>query len=130
MGFVKDTGLVMKSRRAPGQTLVNFPIKGAFLEFLDSNLESLGFSDRSKFIREALREKLIQMGKDCPPELVLPPGRAGKGGRPKFSYPVLRPAALSLNDKPSSRPPSAAESLLDAVGASEQGPHPKSRRKQ
>lgn len=75
----------MKSRRAPGQTLVNFSVKEPFLKFLDSNLESIGFSDRSKFIREAMREKLLRMGKECPPDLILPPGRPGRGGRQRQS---------------------------------------------
>ena len=92
----------MANRRAPGQTLVNLPIKEDFLKFVDSHLESMGYSDRSKFIREAMREKLLAMGKVVPVELVMPPGRAGKGGRRKTVYPDHRSESLSLNDKPNS----------------------------
>lgn len=49
-----------------------------FLDLIDGNLKRLGFSDRSSFIREAVRVKL-----GASPSVAAAPSRAGKGGRPK-----------------------------------------------
>ncbi len=91
-----NTLLVM--RRAPGQTLVNLPMKVVFRDFLDGELEGLGYADRSKFIRDAIREKLVAMGKDVPVEFTLPPGRAGKGGRRKTVHPTRTPLGFARNE--------------------------------
>lgn len=76
----------MGSRRAPGQRLINIPAKAEFVAFLDSNLEEMGYADRAKFIRDALKEKIEKVLKrTIPKEMVMPPGRVGKGGRRKVS---------------------------------------------
>lgn len=87
-------------RRAPGQTLVNLPMKVVFKDFLDGVLPKLCYGDRSKFIRDALREKLLAMGEPVPIEYTMPPGRAGKGGRRRTIYPELKPSALMMNEDP------------------------------
>lgn len=56
-------------------------MKEDFLSLVDGNLEQMGFSDRSAFIREAVREKLKESGVEVEKILTLPPNRAGKGGR-------------------------------------------------
>lgn len=39
--------------------------------------------DRSQFVRDALREKLKELGVTLPDDAILPPDRTGKGGRKK-----------------------------------------------
>jgi hypothetical protein len=97
-------------RRAPGQTLVNLPMKIAFRDFIDGELEGLGYADRSKFIRDAIRDKLIHMGKTVPVEFTLAPGRAGKGGRKLFR-------SVALNEKTNSKADAARAKLLGGSAA-------------
>ncbi|HVU28378.1 MAG TPA: ribbon-helix-helix domain-containing protein [Verrucomicrobiae bacterium] len=91
-------------------------MKVIFRDFIDGELESLGYADRSKFIRDAIREKLIAMGKDVPQEFALPPGRSGKGGRKPFRYPPYHPSAAAMNDRPNSKPASGAAKLARRAG--------------
>lgn len=78
-------------------------MKEAFRDFIDKHLEEMGYADRSKFIRDAVWEKLRALKKDVPKEWTLPPGRQGKGGRRK-RFPRLS-ETFSLNDKSNSAKP-------------------------
>lgn len=69
----------MPGRRADGQTLVSFPLKEDFLQKLE---DARGHTNRSEFVRQAIREKLLRMGVAVPEGDVASPDRAGKGGRP------------------------------------------------
>jgi predicted DNA-binding WGR domain protein len=75
----------MSNRRAAGQKLVNFPIKEDYLEFVDDQLPGMGYTERAQFIRDAIREKIeATIGIKVDNDLVLPPGRVGKGGARKI----------------------------------------------
>jgi hypothetical protein len=82
----------MPGQRAPGQKLVPVPMSSAFIEFIDAALPRLRYSDRAKFIRDAVYEKLQRMGLKIPAEVSVAPSRAGKGG-----FPADRPAPKILN---------------------------------
>lgn len=58
-------------------------IQDDFLDIIDDSLPQLGFADRSSFIREAVRQRLIRDGVPVPASMIAAPSRAGKGGRPK-----------------------------------------------
>jgi len=58
-------------------------MKEDFLNKIDRNLESMGFGDRSNFIRKAVEEKLERHKIYVDKSESAPPSRAGKGGRPK-----------------------------------------------
>lgn len=70
----------MPNQRAAGQKAVIVMMSHEFLDLIDGNLQRLGFSDRSSFIRDAVRVKL-----GASPSVAAAPSRAGKGGRPKQS---------------------------------------------
>jgi Arc/MetJ-type ribon-helix-helix transcriptional regulator len=83
----------MPGQRSPGQKLINLSAKESFIDFVDSKLGRLGYTDRSQFIRDSIREKIAHTLKiDVPEEMALPPSRRGIGGRPISSKPssVLR----------------------------------------
>ena len=71
------------------QKLVNFFARVDFIAFLNAHYRACGYSDKSKFIRDAIREKLLLEKHVMPIELTLAPSRIGKGGKPthapKFS---------------------------------------------
>ena len=89
----------MPNQRSPGQVLINVPVKESFRRELNDCVRKSGYLDRSAFIRDAIREKLIRMG-IIPPEKCDPPSRIGKGGRPKIVYPEHKPDHHSLNTTP------------------------------
>ncbi len=65
-----------------GQTAILTWMKDEFLAEIDSRLGSLGYSDRSKFIRDAVYEKLGLPKTGSVRELPMAPTRKGKGGSP------------------------------------------------
>lgn len=75
----------MANQRAAGQKAVIVMIQDDFLDIIDQNLSQMGFSDRSSFIREAVRQRLARDGVAIPPSMTAAPSRAGKGGRPRKS---------------------------------------------
>lgn len=78
-------GSGMANQRASGQKAVIVMLQDDFLDIIDESLPQMGFSDRSSFIREAVRQRLIRDGVPVPSSLVAAPSRAGKGGRPRKS---------------------------------------------
>lgn len=72
----------MPGQRAPGQKLVPVPMTQEFIDTIDAALPRLGYSDRAKFIRDAVYEKLNRMGQRVPVELSIAPGRTAKGPKP------------------------------------------------
>lgn len=73
------------NQRAAGQKQVIVVMKRDFLQTIDENLEKMGFSDRSQFIRTAVMEALRRSGYKVSTDLSVAPSRAGKGGRKKKS---------------------------------------------
>lgn len=66
------------SRRSPGQKPILIPFKNEFLKVINEHYERAGYDDRSKFIRAAVREKLMRMKVNVPIEWTLAPGRADR----------------------------------------------------
>jgi Arc/MetJ-type ribon-helix-helix transcriptional regulator len=73
----------MAKPRSGGQRLINFPADEAFIRELDAALAKTNYADRSKFIRDAIYEKLEKHGILLPESLRKAPARMGKGGRPR-----------------------------------------------
>lgn len=59
-----------------------------FIEAIDEAVVSSGYSDRAKFIRDAIVEKLEIMGIKLPKEITSAPSKIGKGGRRTSSLPI------------------------------------------
>ncbi len=72
----------MPNVRGKDQKGVLVMMRESFLEEIDAALPKAGFSDRSKFIREAIYQRLRSLGFDIEPEEPTAPSRKGKGGRP------------------------------------------------
>ena len=72
----------MPNQRAPGQKLVNVQMSGDFIRQINAAFPIMGYSDRAKFIRDAVYEKLEREGIKVPRWMVAAPSRAGKGGEP------------------------------------------------
>lgn len=94
----------MPNQRSPDQKLLPFTAKNKFVEKLDSSLRELNISNRSQFIRDAIREKLARLGIAIPEELTAAEDRFGKGGpKPKLSSAATGKAqgvVLNLVKKP------------------------------
>ena len=72
--------------RADGQKAVIVMMKDEFLDRIDKAMESMGYSDRSTLIRDAVFELLKQHGVEVKLEEKTAPGRKGKGGRPRKNH--------------------------------------------
>ena len=67
-------------------------MKESFVVVIDKSVPQLGYGDRSKFIRDAIREKLARdKVAFVSVEMSSAPSRAGKGGKPTHQD-------VSLND--------------------------------
>jgi hypothetical protein len=76
-----------------------------------------GGLSRSQFARDALSEKLDDMGIEVPRERVIAPDRTGKGGPRKVSrYPAHQAAPFAANDQPPKTETVAAD-LADVARA-------------
>ena len=73
----------MPSKRAAGQRQVLIWMDEDFLGEIDQAMRNHGYSDRSKFIRDAVHEKLVSMNITVDYRLAMAPSRAGKGGPKK-----------------------------------------------
>lgn len=69
--------------RASGQKQVIVIMSEEFLSDIDGSIETLGYSNRAEFIRQAVLEKLAKAGVQIEKSKAAAPSRAGKGGRPK-----------------------------------------------
>ena len=67
-------------KRSPGQKIIAFPADTKLLGLLDR----VAKANRSKFVRDAIVEKLIAMGYNVPSEYIETPSRIGKGGPRKY----------------------------------------------
>lgn len=72
----------MPNQRAAGQKLVAFPASDTFIAELDQAYRGCGYGDRSKFIRDAIVEKLRRAKVPIDAALALAPSRLGVGGKP------------------------------------------------
>jgi hypothetical protein len=90
-------------------------MKETFIAVLDGALPSLGYGDRSSFIRDAILEKMERDGVQNPDTkpldsaLASSPTRMGKGGRPTHQ--------AVLNEKPSGRKAVSSKPVSGAAKA-------------
>jgi hypothetical protein len=102
--------LLDMNQRDARQRLLNFPASEDFIEKINSGVVKSGAGDRSKFIRDAIREKFEKMGIDVPVEVW--------ASRPRFER---RSEAPVLNESsPPDRitePPAAAVAKAPAKPA-------------
>jgi len=107
----------MPGQRSPGQKLIPIPMNEEFIELLDAAVVKSDYSDRSKFIRDAIVEKLQALGYKIPPGVSAAPTKIGKGGA-RIKYPAGRHGRTVLNEKHvnSKQPSDAAKILRRAAG--------------
>lgn len=101
----------MPNVRGKDQKGVLVMMRESFLKEIDAALPKAGFSDRSKFIREAIYQRLRSLGFGIDPVESTAPSRKGKGGRPSHykKYPVAR--FLAVADAPA--PPIEQQRIKD-----------------
>lgn len=71
----------MPNQRSAGQKLINVPMDEEFIRRMDQAVALSGLANRSAFIREAIQNKLAEMGVELPVHAASAPLRLGKGGR-------------------------------------------------
>ena len=114
----------MPNQRAAGQKLLTVPCDEKFIALIDDNLAACHYSNRSQFVRDAIKEKLEHYGIKVPGELALSPDRKGKGGPTK--YPEHRPSYFVLNEKANSGKTGATARSLRIKQIAAKTPHSKS----
>lgn len=87
----------MPNVRGKDQKGVLVMMRESFLEEIDAALPKAGFSDRSKFIRDAVYQRMRSLGFKVAEEDTTAPSRKGKGGRPTH-YAVKAQAVLRAVD--------------------------------
>lgn len=103
----------MPNQRGENQKLVNFQASERFIELLNCGVKLSESVDRSKFIRDAIVERLGKLDIHVPVSVKNPPSRIGKGGAK--SAPLTRPATKTKY--PPASKSSAVEGLLDDAGS-------------
>ena len=90
--------LMDMNQRDARQRLLNFPASEDFIQKINSGVVKSGAGDRSKFIRDAIREKLEKMGIEVPVEIWSSRPRFDRD--PSSPQPVISPPekAVVLND--------------------------------
>jgi hypothetical protein len=73
---------VMSNQRSAGQVLVNLWLNEEFLDEISRGMRVARCSERAKFIREAVYEKLERLGMSIPAEIMMAPPR---GRRPRVT---------------------------------------------
>ena len=81
----------------PEFKLVNFYASTGFRDFFDRHYRGCGYSDKSQFIRDAIREKLLLKTFEMPLEFTLSPSRTGKGGKPTHAPKPVNSATSKSN---------------------------------
>jgi hypothetical protein len=66
------------NQRRPGQTFLGLQVSAELFKLVNEARKRLRM-DRSRFVREAIAEKLRALGYDVPPSLIDPPDRADRG---------------------------------------------------
>ena len=77
--FGKDTSV--PGVRREDQVLINFLCDKKFIEEMDAAVAKAGLAGRSQLIRDAIHDKLSQLGISVPESLKAPPPRAGRKPR-------------------------------------------------
>lgn len=88
----------MPNVRGKDQKGVLVMMRESFLEEIDAALPKAGFSDRSKFIRDAVYQRMRALGFKIAEEEPTAPSRKGKGGRPTH-YAVKAKAEIRSVDE-------------------------------
>jgi hypothetical protein len=66
------------NQRRPGQTFLGLQVSAELFKLVNEARKRLRL-DRSRFVREAIAEKLRALGYEVPPSMVDPPDRADRG---------------------------------------------------
>ncbi len=90
----------MPNQRNSDRVPLNLWVDPKLLESIETGRKTLRGMDRSQFIRDAIKEKLIAMGYEVPDDIVLPPDRAAGAKRKK----VVHPAEAEPASPPVARP--------------------------
>lgn len=106
----------MPNQRSKDQKLVNFPARESFIALIEDGVKLAASGDRSKFIRDAIVDKLRRLGIPVPPEVFSPPSRTGKSSR----LPDRQMRDMVLSQESSSKPPSVSKALAKKASASAQ----------
>jgi hypothetical protein len=88
----------MPNIRGAGQKPVLIFMHEEFIAQIDIRLPGMGYSDRAKFIRDAVYEKLERESPGVLRELSLSPNRVGKGGSAK-KYKITQRQSQSQGGK-------------------------------
>ena len=104
----------MAGNRAGSQKLIPVPMKEEFIAAINHALKhNPETSNRSQFIRTAVKEKLVRMDFDVPPGADLAPGRAGNAASGQSRFLPHQPSALPLNEKAAKAAPAQPSSPED-----------------
>lgn len=94
----------MPNQRAAGQKQIITLMDEKFLREIETGMARAGYSDRSKFIRDAVFEKLQKLGIACDYTLAMAPSRTGKGG-PRLAGILNRSRRIGENIHLNEAPP-------------------------
>lgn len=78
-------------------------MRESFIDVIDRALPAAGYSDRAKFIRDAVYQRLLAMGYKLPADFPTAPARKGKGGRPRKIVDFPPPASYEPSKKRGAR---------------------------
>ncbi len=97
------------NQRKPGQTFIGAQVSEELLYSLEKGRKILRI-DRSQFVREAIKEKLVALGYDVPDVFILPPDRAAPVANPGFiqnqSGTGVNIQSLRVAESPAAKAPS------------------------
>ena len=88
----------MSNQRAPGQKLINLYMSEEFIAEIDREMRLHGYSERSRFVRDAVYEKLRSLGIVLPAEISMAPSRTLQRQAAKLGYGQTPSGAVQMND--------------------------------
>ena len=86
------------NRRAPGQRLIPIPMSEEFVREINAALAPAGYSDRSKFVRDAVYEKLQRLGYRMPREISVAPSQIARRQAQRVNFGPTRSGGKILKD--------------------------------
>jgi hypothetical protein len=92
---------LVPNQRAQGQRHIPILMSEDFLLAIADGMKLTGHTERARFVRDAVYEKLLGLGMKLPIAISKAPGRAGKGGRRKrLQYIIKKSAEACADGKP------------------------------
>ena len=113
----------MANVRASGQKMVTVWMKQSDIELMDASLRTLGYSERARLIRDAVKEKMQREGINIAEWDGLPTQRAGVA-KVSSSIPVVEPeaSAAALSEAEFETPESQPRKRVGGPIAGASGP--------